>query len=62
MTKEEIRKASSKGLSEDLDGEFYTIYDFDKICQLITEEFKGRVKSLPAEFSKVVDENFWDLV
>ena len=62
MTKVEIRKCCSKGLSEDRDGEFFTIYDFDKICQLITEEFKGRVKSLPAEFSKMIDDNFWELV
>lgn len=46
MTKAEIRKCCSKGLSEDRDGEFYTIYDFDKICQLITEEFKGIIQLL----------------
>lgn len=62
MTKNEIKEQSSKGLSEDVNGEFYTIYDFDKICQLITDEFKGRIKTLPQEFSKVVDENFWDLI
>lgn len=62
MTKAEIRKCCFKGLSEDVDGEFYSIYDFDKICQLITEEFKGRIKSLPAEFSKMVDDNFWELI
>lgn len=35
MTKEEIRAAASKGLSEDLNGEFYTIYDFDKLYDMI---------------------------
>lgn len=35
MTKEEIRAASSIGLSEDIDGEFYTIYDFDKLYDMV---------------------------
>lgn len=29
MTKEEIIASCNKGLSEDIDGEFYTIYDAD---------------------------------
>lgn len=35
LTKEEIRKACSIGLSEDINGEFYTIYDFDKIWEMV---------------------------
>ena len=37
------------------------LYDFDKICESLNE-FKSSVKSLPADFSKLVDDNFWDLV
>lgn len=52
MTKEEIKKESTIGLSEDVDGEFYTIYDFDKLYNLVIDK--------ACEFAKSKYKGWWN--
>ncbi|MCQ2608748.1 MAG: hypothetical protein MJ197_08695 [Bacteroidales bacterium] len=40
MTNQEIIEQCTCGLSEDINGEFYQLYDAKKICELKDEQYK----------------------
>ena len=44
MTNQEIIEKCACGLSEDIDGEFYQLFDAKKICELKDEQFRQMVK------------------
>lgn len=38
ITKDKLREEVFIGLSEDVNGEFYPIYDFNKLCEILNIE------------------------